>query len=61
LSAIEILLLGAAAEMQKGLPKGQARHATRSMRRTKMFPSGAVVTATGRTIELIAPAVFSGF
>jgi hypothetical protein len=54
LSAIEILLLGAA-RVQKGLPQGsplgQARHATRSLRRIKMIPSGGSVAAAAKTTE----------
>jgi hypothetical protein len=54
LSAIEILLLGAA-RMQKSLPQGlplrQAFRAKQSLRRIMMIPSGAVVAAAAEIVE----------
>ncbi|WP_217539559.1 hypothetical protein, partial [Stenotrophomonas sp. GbtcB23] len=52
---------GAAGGMQKSLPRRQACHAIRSLRRIKMFPSGAVVTATGKVTGLLAPLILPGF
>ncbi|MDE1158956.1 MAG: hypothetical protein PW791_11935 [Neorhizobium sp.] len=54
LSAIEILLLGAA-HLHKGLPPGnagrQACHAKRSLRRIKSIPSVRVAAATAKKEE----------
>jgi len=54
LSAIEILLLGAARvqkSLSQGVPLRQARHAKQSLRRIKMIPSGAVVAAAAKIVE----------
>jgi hypothetical protein len=50
--------------MQKSLPQGsppgQAIHAIQSLRRTMMFPSGAVVAATAKIVKLWASLISAG-